>query len=146
MQFISLLRKRRNVTLSNIFYFFLAPTLTYQIVFPRSPAIRLTKVAGILFRLVIAVAFLLFLVAQIISPNLSSLIKELERSGDAVFSPHIFLDHLLKLSIANTYVWLLVFYIYFHLYLNLFAELLRFGYVLHYIILCEFSVFFSYCK
>jgi diacylglycerol O-acyltransferase-1 len=33
----------------------------------------------------------------------------------------------LKLSIANTYLWLLMFYTYFHLYLNLFAELLRFG-------------------
>lgn len=117
----------KNVTLGNIFYFWLAPTLTYQMVFPRSPQIRLTKVAGILFRLVVAIAFLLFLVAQVISPNLDNLLKELEISGDAVFSWHIFGDYLLKLSIANTYVWLLVFYIYFHLYLNLFAEILRFG-------------------
>lgn len=116
-----------NVTLGNIFYFWLAPSLTYQICFPRSPQIRLTKVAGIVFRLVVAIAFLLFLVAQVISPNLDSLLKELETSGDAVFSWHIFGDYLLKLSIANTYVWLLVFYIYFHLYLNLFAEILRFG-------------------
>ena len=116
-----------NVTLRNIFYFWLAPTLTYQIVFPRSPQIRLTKIAGILFRLVVAIAFLLFLVAQVISPNLDNLLKELETSGDAVFSWHIFGDYLLKLSIANTYVWLLMFYIYFHLYLNLFAEILRFG-------------------
>jgi diacylglycerol O-acyltransferase-1 len=116
-----------NVTLSNIFYFWLAPTLTYQIVFPRSPRIRLAKIAGIVFRLAVAISFLLFLVAQVISPNLDNLLKELETSGDAVFSWHIFGDYLLKLSIANTYVWLLVFYIYFHLYLNLFAEILRFG-------------------
>lgn len=92
------------MTLGNIFYFWLAPTLTYQMAFPRSPAIRLAKIAGIVFRLVVAVAFLLFLVAQVISPNLDSLVKDLETSGDAVFSVHIFGDYLLKLSIANTYV------------------------------------------
>jgi diacylglycerol O-acyltransferase-1 len=36
-------------------------------------------------------------------------------------------DYWLRLSIANTYLWLLMFYFYFHLYLNLFAEILRFG-------------------
>ena len=116
-----------NVSLKNSYYFFLAPTLTYQIAFPRNRAVRFTKVAGIALRLVVAIAFLLFLIAQVISPNLDLLVKDLETSGDRVFSANILGDYLLKLSIANTYAWLLVFYIYFHLYLNLFAELLRFG-------------------
>ena len=36
-------------------------------------------------------------------------------------------DYWLRLAIANTYLWLLMFYAYFHLYLNLWAEVLRFG-------------------
>ena len=37
------------------------------------------------------------------------------------------LERLLKLSIPNTYIWLFGFYWYFHLWLNLCAELTRFG-------------------
>ena len=36
-------------------------------------------------------------------------------------------EHLLKISIPNTYVWLLGFYWFFHLWMNLLAELTRFG-------------------
>jgi hypothetical protein len=36
-------------------------------------------------------------------------------------------ERVIKLSIPNTYVWLLVFYLYFHLWLNLLAELTLFG-------------------
>lgn len=36
-------------------------------------------------------------------------------------------ERLLVLSIPNTYIWLLGFYLYFHLYLNLCAEITRFG-------------------
>ena len=37
------------------------------------------------------------------------------------------MERILKLSIPNTYVWLLCFYFYFHLWLNLLAEVTAFG-------------------
>eukprot|EP00591_Stephanopyxis_turris_P013067 CAMPEP_0195529628 /NCGR_PEP_ID=MMETSP0794_2-20130614/32244_1 /TAXON_ID=515487 /ORGANISM="Stephanopyxis turris, Strain CCMP 815" /LENGTH=757 /DNA_ID=CAMNT_0040660967 /DNA_START=180 /DNA_END=2453 /DNA_ORIENTATION=+ len=116
----------KNVTLGNIYYFWFAPTLTYQIAFPRSPRVRWTKLAGIILRLVIATCFLIFLLLQVISPVLDSLVEELEKGGGS-FTFHLAADYLLKLAIANTYVWLLIFYIFFHLFLNLCAEVLRFG-------------------
>ena len=75
----------------------------------------------------ITILLLAFLLAQVISPTLDNLISDLGREGDAIYSPHILVDYLLKLSIASTYVWLLVFYGYFHLFFNLLAEILRFG-------------------
>jgi diacylglycerol O-acyltransferase-1 len=67
-----------------------------------------------------------FIIAQIIAPNLDNLLRDLEASH-GTYTVGILAGYWLKLSIANTYLWLCVFYFYFHLYLNLFAEILRFG-------------------
>lgn len=115
-----------NVTLNNILYFWCAPTLTYQIAFPRYPRVRLWKIAGILLRLAVAVTLFTFLAAQIVSPALEGLVHDLEATNGTI-TASIMAEYWLKLSIANTYLWLLMFYAYFHLYLNLFAEILRFG-------------------
>jgi diacylglycerol O-acyltransferase-1 len=76
--------------------------------------------------MVIAVALFSFIVAQIVAPNINSLVQDLEATNGA-YTYGILAEYWLKLSIANTYLWLLMFYFYFHLYLNLFAEILRFG-------------------
>jgi diacylglycerol O-acyltransferase-1 len=116
----------QNVTLRNMFYYWFAPTLTYQIAFPKSPRIRIWKIVGILVRMVGAVALFTFLAAQVVGPALESLLKDLEATN-GTYTVGILADYWLRLSIANTYLWLIVFYFYFHLYLNLFAEILRFG-------------------
>jgi diacylglycerol O-acyltransferase-1 len=119
-------RYPQNVTISNIFYFWAAPTLTYQIAFPRSPNVRLWKVAVILIRMVPILALFTFFVSQFVTPTLEGLVADLEaNSGQYTFT--MLAEYWLRLSIANTYLWLLMFYFYFHLFLNLFAELLRFG-------------------
>lgn len=109
-----------------MYYYWMAPTLTYQIAFPRSPRIRLWKVAGILVRMFVVAALILFLSAQVVTPNLESLVADLEGTSGQ-YTHDMLAEYGLRLSIVNTYMWLLVFYFYFHLYLNLFAELLRFG-------------------
>jgi diacylglycerol O-acyltransferase-1 len=76
--------------------------------------------------IVMAVSLLGFLIAQIVAPTLENLLNDLEATNGR-FTYTILAEYWLKLSIANIYLWLLVFYTYFHLYLNLFAELLRFG-------------------
>jgi diacylglycerol O-acyltransferase-1 len=116
-----------NITFWNLCYFWMAPTLTYQIVYPRTPSpIRWAKVAGIILRLVVAICFEAFLLAQVIFPALENLTYHLEQTGGK-FTASIFIDYVLQLSIANTYIWILMFYIVFHLFLNLSAELTRFG-------------------
>ena len=119
-------RYPENITLRNMFYFWFAPTLTYQIAFPKLPKRRWLRIGGILMRMVVCLTIFSFVAAQIVSPVLASLVDDLEASGGA-YTASMMAEYWLKLSIANTYLWLLIFYFYFHLYLNLFAELLRFG-------------------
>jgi diacylglycerol O-acyltransferase 1 len=116
----------RNVTCGNLYYFWLAPTLTYQIAFPKTPRVRPLRVVGILIRMIMTLSLFTFFMAQIVTPSLDNLLRDLEASGGR-YTYSILADYWLKLAITNTYLWLLVFYFYFHLYLNLFAEILRFG-------------------
>lgn len=116
----------RNITLSDIYYYWFAPTLTYQIAYPRLIQRDWLRIMTLTVRLFLANVLIIFLVAQVVSPNLKALKEDLE-SGKHVFSAEIFSDYLLKLSIASTYIWLLVFYSYFHIFFNILAELLKFG-------------------
>ena len=116
----------QNVTLGDIYYFWFAPTLTYQLAFPRAPFVRWTKVMTLTAHLFVCVTLAVFFAAQVIAPNLDLLVRDLEASRGGLRT-HVIGDYLLKLSIASTYVWLLLFYGFFHCFLNLTAELLRFG-------------------
>jgi len=112
----------QNITILNLLYFSIAPTLCYQLNYPRSPSIRWTNVIFLLFRLVFVGAMILFSVEQYIFPHLESIVTPMaDRNVLRI------VEKVLTLSIPNTYIWLLVFYFYFHLWLNLLAELTRFG-------------------
>lgn len=113
-----------NVTLSNVYYFMYAPTLTYQIAFPRLKRVRWLRVLGLVLRMVATSAFLGFLVTQTIMPQLDAMKGRFE---EGTLTNRAMVEVLLKLCIPNTYCWLAFFYLYFHLLLNLLAELLRFG-------------------
>lgn len=77
-------------------------------------------------RMTITFTLFTFVAGQIVSPILSGLVNDLIQSGGS-YTLHMLVEYWLRLSIANTYLWLLMFYFYFHLYLNLTSELLRFG-------------------
>ena len=111
-----------NITFSNILYFSLAPTLCYQLNYPRSPKIRRKYVLTLLFRLAVTASLIIYFVEQYIKPTLETTIENM----NAMNAYNLF-ENLLKLSIPNTYVWLASFYFFFHLWLNLLAELTRFG-------------------
>lgn len=116
----------RNVTLKNIYYYWFAPTLTYQIAFPRTPFLRWTKIITHTMHLFISALLVAFLAAQTVAPNLDLLVKDLE-ANNGELRYHVIGEYLLKLSITSTYIWLLGFYGFFHCFMNLTAELLRFG-------------------
>eukprot|EP00002_Diphylleia_rotans_P012795 TRINITY_DN2497_c0_g1_i1.p1 TRINITY_DN2497_c0_g1~~TRINITY_DN2497_c0_g1_i1.p1 ORF type:complete len:473 (-),score=105.59 TRINITY_DN2497_c0_g1_i1:120-1538(-) len=111
-----------NVYLGDIFYFMMAPTLSYDLNFPRAESIRWKVVFKKLGELCLVLAIQLVIVEQYMVPTVRNAMKPItERETDRM------LERLLKLAIPNLYVWLLMFYGYFHLYLNIFAELLRFA-------------------
>jgi diacylglycerol O-acyltransferase 1 len=122
----SMIEYPQNITWQNMLYFMCAPTLTYQIAFPKSKRVRIWKIVGILLRLMVCMAIFTFLSAQVVTPALEGIVRELEATH-GTYTLSILADYALRLSIPNTYLWLLMFYSYFHLYLNLLAEILRFG-------------------
>jgi len=94
----------QNVTLSNLLYFWCAPTLTYQLAFPKYPVRRWWQVASLVTRIIFVASMVTFLTAQIIMPLLESLVGELEASGGNYTVP-ILAKYWLKLSLASTYTW-----------------------------------------
>ena len=67
---------------------------------------------------------MLILVEQYMMPILDNF-TNFYKAG--TLTPTIFVERLLKLAIPNLYVWLLMFYMLFHCWLNILGELLYFG-------------------
>nr|UXO98203.1 DGAT1-2 [Orychophragmus violaceus] len=110
-----------NVNLKSLAYFMVAPTLCYQPSYPRSPCIRKGWVARQFVKMVILVGCIGFITGQYINPILRNSKHPLK--GDLLY----LIERVLKLSIPKLYVWLCWFYCFFHVWLNILAELLRFG-------------------
>ena len=112
----------RNLTIVNLLYFCIVPTLCYQLNFPRLPKIRWQNAFWILVRIFLVSGLILFSVEQYIKPTLANSIVPLDEMDILEI-----VERVLKLSIPNTWVWLLIFYSFFHLWLNLLAELTGFA-------------------
>ncbi|PHH73622.1 hypothetical protein CDD80_3666 [Ophiocordyceps camponoti-rufipedis] len=112
----------RNITIGNLIYFWWAPTLVYQPVYPRTDKIRwlfLVKRLGECFCLS---AFIWFASFQYAAPVLrNSLDKIASLDIASIF------ERLLKLSTISLVIWLAGFFALFQSFLNALAEMLRFG-------------------
>ncbi|PIA64273.1 hypothetical protein AQUCO_00100033v1 [Aquilegia coerulea] len=110
-----------DVSFKSLVYFMVAPTLCYQPSYPRTPCIRKGWVTRQLVKLVIFTGLMGFIVEQYINPIVQNSQHPLK--GDFLNA----IERVLKLSVPTIYVWLCMFYCLFHLWLNILAELLRFG-------------------
>lgn len=110
-----------DVDFQSLVYFMVAPTLCYQISYPRTAFIRKGWVLRQLIKLVIFTGVMGFIIEQYINPIVKNSRHPLK--GDILYA----IERVLKLSVPNLYVWLCMFYCFFHLWLNILAELLRFG-------------------
>ncbi|PUU72284.1 MBOAT, membrane-bound O-acyltransferase family-domain-containing protein [Tuber borchii] len=112
----------QNITVRNLCYFWWAPTLVYQPVYPRSPTFRWSfflKRVGETIALSIAIWFLS---AQYAVPVLQNSVAAIGKLDVAVI-----LERLMKLSTVSLIIWLAGFFALFQSGLNALAELLRFG-------------------
>ncbi|WMV60081.1 hypothetical protein MTR67_053466 [Solanum verrucosum] len=110
-----------NVSFKSLAYFMVAPTLCYQLSYPRSASIRKGWLARQLIKLVIFTGLMGFIIEQYINPIVRSSQHPFE--GNLLYA----IERVLKLSVPILYVWLCMFYSLFHLWLNILAEILRFG-------------------
>ncbi|RVW43971.1 Diacylglycerol O-acyltransferase 1 [Vitis vinifera] len=110
-----------DVNFKSLAYFMVAPTLCYQPSYPRSTCIRKGWVFRQFVKLAIFTGVMGFIIEQYINPIVQNSQHPLK--GNFFYA----LERILKLSVPNLYVWLCMFYCFFHLWLNILAELLRFG-------------------
>lgn len=91
----------QNITLNNLCYFWWAPTLVYQPVYPRSPKFRLSfflKRVGEVIGLSVAIWFLS---AQYAVPLLRNSLHAMDK-----FNIPVILERLMKLSTISVVIWL----------------------------------------
>ncbi|EAR94647.2 membrane bound O-acyltransferase, MBOAT protein (macronuclear) [Tetrahymena thermophila SB210] len=111
--------------LKDLFYFLAAPTLCFQLVYPRTQRIRKVWLAKRFVELIFTFLFQTVLWVQYVSPLLeeSYELSKLPENKSIFF----LLERMLKLSIPNLYFWVSGFFGLFQVFLNITAELLRYG-------------------
>ncbi|XP_031255702.1 diacylglycerol O-acyltransferase 1A isoform X1 [Pistacia vera] len=110
-----------DVSFKSLAYFMVAPTLCYQPSYPRTAYIRKGWVVRQFVKLIIFTGVMGFIIEQYINPIVQNSQHPLK--GNFLYA----IERVLKLSVPNLYVWLCMFYCFFHLWLNILAELIRFG-------------------
>ncbi|KAL6865185.1 hypothetical protein ACP4OV_016336 [Aristida adscensionis] len=108
-------------TLGSLIYFMLAPTLCYQPSYPRTTHIRKGWLVRQIILHLIFTGLQGFIIEQYINPIVENSQHPLK--GGLLNA----IETVLKLSLPNVYLWLCMFYCLFHLWLNILAEILRFG-------------------
>ncbi|XP_067323316.1 diacylglycerol O-acyltransferase 1 [Anolis sagrei] len=111
-----------NLTYKDMYYFIFAPTLCYELNFPRSPRIRKRFLLRRLFEMLFFLQLMVGLIQQWMVPTIQNSMKPFR---DMDYSRII--ERLLKLAVPNHLIWLIFFYWFFHSTLNVIAEIMQFG-------------------
>lgn len=112
----------QNITVKNLTYFWLAPTLVYQPVYPRTDRIRWNFVAKRVAEFSGLVVFMWIISAQYASPTLVNALEKVALREWAAIA-----ERVMKLSTISLVIWLAGFYALFQSYLNALAEIMKFG-------------------
>jgi diacylglycerol O-acyltransferase-1 len=112
----------QNITLGNLTYFWLAPTLVYQPVYPRTSHIRWSFVAKRVVEFIVLSVFIWITSAQYATPVLRNSLDKI-----AVLDLTSILERIMKLSTISLIIWLAGFFAFFQSLLNALAEVMRFG-------------------
>ncbi|KAF2456363.1 diacylglycerol O-acyltransferase [Lineolata rhizophorae] len=111
-----------NITLRNLTYFWWAPTLVYQPVYPRTDKVRWAFVLKRMCEVGVLAIAIWIASAQYAAPLLQNSLPKMS-TLDVVS----ILERIMKLSTISLFCWLAGFFAFFHSFLNALAEMLRFG-------------------
>ena len=112
----------QNITLGNLVYFWWAPTLVYQPMYPRSSTVRWLFVSKRLAEVAYLSIFIWLTSAQYAAPLLHNSLRQM-----ATLKIPSILERLMKLSTVSLVIWLAGFFAVFHSALNALAEIMQFG-------------------
>lgn len=111
-----------NLNLRDLFYFIFAPTLCYELNFPRTTRIRKRFLLKRIFEVMLGVQIMFAVIQQWMVPSIVNSLIPFSNMDVTKAT-----ERLLKLAIPNHLFWLCMFYIVFHSFLNLVGELLQFA-------------------
>jgi diacylglycerol O-acyltransferase 1 len=112
----------QNITFRNLTYFWWAPTLVYQPVYPRTSHIRWTFVLKRVLEVIGLSVFIWLTSAQYAAPLLRNSLDKM-----ALLDLPSILERLMKLSTISLVIWLAGFFALFQSFLNALAEITMFG-------------------
>lgn len=112
----------QNITIQNLSYFWFAPTLVYQPVYPRTSHIRWPFVAKRVLELCGLSVFIWLTSAQYATPVLRNSLDKI-----ALLDWMSIVERVMKLSTISLVIWLAGFFALFQSALNALAEVMRFG-------------------
>ncbi|XP_037928335.1 diacylglycerol O-acyltransferase 1 [Teleopsis dalmanni] len=111
-----------NLCYNDIFYFLFAPTLCYELNFPRTTRVRKRFLLKRLLEVIFGVNVVMGLFQQWIIPSVRNSLIPFSNMDVALAT-----ERLLKLALPNHLVWLCFFYLTFHSFLNAIGELIHFA-------------------
>ncbi|XP_036423425.1 diacylglycerol O-acyltransferase 1a [Colossoma macropomum] len=111
-----------NLTHRDMYYFIFAPTLCYELNFPRSPRIRKRFLLRRLLEMLFLMQLQVGLIQQWMVPTVQNSMKPFQNMELSRM-----VERLLKLAVPNHLIWLIFFYWFFHSSMNFVAELMQFG-------------------
>lgn len=111
-----------NLNLKDLVYFLCAPTLCYELNFPRTSRVRKRFLIKHILEFVLGVNLVMALFQQWMIPSVTNSLVPFSQLDYIRIA-----ERLLKLSVPNHLIWLCFFYLNFHSFLNLMGELLHFA-------------------
>jgi len=111
-----------NLSIRDIYYFWAAPTLCYELNFPRAARIRKLFLIRRALEVIIGFNVSIAVIQQYIIPSVVNSLLPFA-SMDLTLAT----ERLLKLSVPNHLLWLIWFYLIFHSFLNSLGEILQFA-------------------
>ncbi|XP_077284254.1 diacylglycerol O-acyltransferase isoform X2 [Arctopsyche grandis] len=118
----SIVKYPDNLNIKDIFYFILAPTLCYELNFPRTTRIRKRFLVKRILEVFLGIHLIMALFQQWMIPSVQNSLIPFTKMDYMHLT-----ERLLKLAIPNHLIWLCFFYLMFHSFLNLMGELLHFA-------------------
>ncbi|KRT86267.1 hypothetical protein AMK59_780 [Oryctes borbonicus] len=119
---VQLVQYPDNLNLRDLFYFIAAPTLCYELNFPRTDRIRKRFLFKRCLEVILGIQLVLALMQQYMIPSVRNSLVPFSNMDVTKAT-----ERLLKLAIPNHLVWLLMFYVTFHSFLNLMGEVMQFA-------------------
>ncbi|XP_019874244.1 diacylglycerol O-acyltransferase 1 [Aethina tumida] len=111
-----------NLTIKDLYYYLCAPTLCYELNFPRTERIRKRFLMKRIIEVVLGIQLILCVIQQYMIPSVKNSLIPFSNMDVTKAT-----ERLLKLAMPNHLAWLCMFYILFHSWLNLVGEILHFA-------------------